>query len=72
MAAALLLITVPFVVGASWAAQAAAAAGGIVAFGLVFLYLLARSRDQALAQFERLSVRWPLLNRLGGRVLPAF
>ena len=72
MAAALLLITVPFVVGASWAAQAAVAAGGIVAFGLVFLYLLARSRDQALAQFERLSVRWPLLNRLGGRVLPAF
>jgi uncharacterized protein (TIRG00374 family) len=43
-----------------------------VAFGLVFLYLLARRRDQALALFERLSVRWSLLNRLGGRVLPAF
>jgi uncharacterized protein (TIRG00374 family) len=72
MAAALLLVTVPFVVGATFAAQAAVAAGGIVAFGLVFLYLLARNRDRALALFERLSARWPLLNRLGGRVLPAF
>ncbi len=72
LAAGLLLSTLPFVVGASWARQAAIAAGGIVLLGLVALYLLARNRDWALSLFERLSARWPLIYRLGGKVLPSF
>jgi hypothetical protein len=72
LAAGLLLSTLPFVVGASWAGLAAVAAGGIVIFGLVSLYLMARNRDRALAAFERLAGRWPFLYRLGGQVLPAF
>jgi uncharacterized protein (TIRG00374 family) len=72
LAAGLLLSTLPFVVGASWARQAAVVAGSIVLAGLLVLYLLARNREWAMRLFERLAARWQLLSRLGGRVLPAF
>ncbi|MBN1145622.1 MAG: flippase-like domain-containing protein [Anaerolineales bacterium] len=70
--AAVLLISLPFVVGAEWASQAAILAGGLVLLGLGMLYLLARYRDWALAQFERLAARWPLLGRLGKNQVLAF
>jgi uncharacterized membrane protein YbhN (UPF0104 family) len=34
--------------------------------------LLARNRDWALARFERLAARWPVLGRFGEQALPAF
>jgi uncharacterized protein (TIRG00374 family) len=71
-AAGLLLCTLPFVVGASWARQAAFAAGSLVVLGLAVLWLLARNQDWALARFERLAARWPALGRFGERALPAF
>lgn len=71
-AAGLLLATLPFVVGATWARQAALLAGALVVVGLGLLYLLARFRRQALALFEALSARWPLLQKAGGASLNTF
>lgn len=72
MAAGLLLSTLSFVVGASWARQAAIAAGSLVFTGLGVLYLLARNQDWALAQFEKLTARWPRLEKTGKVQLAAF
>ena len=72
IAAGLLLSTLPFVVGADWALQAALVAAGLVTTGLVVLYILARNRSWALDQFEKLSAKWPILRRAGGTRLEAF
>jgi len=71
-AVSVLVISLVFVVGASWAMPAALITGAVVLIGLVVLYLLARYRDWALATLEKLGKRWPLLLRLGGGILPAF
>jgi uncharacterized protein (TIRG00374 family) len=72
LAVGLVLITLPFVVGGSWAQEAALAAGLLVLLVFVVLYLLARFREQALAIFMRMGQRWPVLLRLGGNALPSF
>jgi len=72
LAAGLLLSTLPFVVGAAWAKQAALGAGGLVLAGLCFLFFLARYRELAGRIFERLFARWPRLQAVGGRQLSAF
>jgi glycosyltransferase 2 family protein len=72
MAAGLLLISLPLVVGATWARQAVLAAIGIVVLGLGGLYLLARNRDWVLAVFQKLSLRWAILQRIGQSTLTAF
>lgn len=65
MAAGLLLITLPFVIGARWAHQAAIAVGTVVPLGLIFLYLIARYREWAVNLFARMVVRWPILEKIG-------
>jgi hypothetical protein len=72
MAAGLLFGTLPFVVGATWAREAAFIVGGGVVLLFGALYFLARGRSQALSLFERLGGRWPLLIRLGGRAIVPF
>lgn len=72
LAVGLLFTTLPFVVGASWARQASIVVGGAVVSGLAVLYLLARNRERAIDLFERLSQRWPLLYRLGGKAITPF
>lgn len=72
MAAGLLLSTLPFVVGATWAREAAIVAGSAMLAGLVVLYLLSRNQERVLAWFEQLGERWPLLLRLGRERLAAF
>jgi len=72
IAAGLLLSTLPFVVGAGWAMEAAIAAGSLVLVGLATFYLLARYRTWAIAQFDRLAVRWPRLQGAASRQLSAF
>ena len=67
IAAGLLLSTLPFVIGASWAREAAILAGGIVLAGLVCLYLLARYSDWTSRQFESLLSRWQFLAKLNGQ-----
>lgn len=72
MAAGLLLCTLPFVVGATWAREAALGAGILVVAGLSVLYLLARYREWGISRFQQLGARWPFLNRVAGDRLPAF
>lgn len=72
LAASLLLGTLPFVLVDSDAGWTALAIGGVVLLGLLAFYLLARYREWALATFERLGARWPLVLRLGRERLDAF
>jgi glycosyltransferase 2 family protein len=72
LAVGLVLVSLPFVVGGSWAQEAAVGAGLLVLMVFVVLYLLARFREQVLAVFMRMGKRWPVLLRLGGNALPAF
>ncbi len=72
MAVGLLLVSAIFVVGGSWAREAAIAAGIIVALGFVVLYLLARYQDRAIAIINRLTRLHPVLERLSNRVVPPF
>lgn len=71
-AAGLLLGTLPFVIGASWARRTAIGSVGLVLAGLILLYLLARYREQAMGLFEKMTARWPFLQKIGGSILPAF
>lgn len=72
LAAGLLLATLPFVVGATWAREAAVAAAGLVFLGMAFLYLLARFRDRAVRLINRAMARWPGLQKFAGERLDAF
>lgn len=70
--ALILIAAVPFVVGASGADRVAYAIGALVVAGLFALYLLARNHDWALGVFDKLSLRWPVLQRFGGDLLKSF
>ena len=72
MAAGLLLITLPFVVGASWARHTALVAAGLVLVGLGSLFLLARNRGWAQKKFEQVTQRAPALQKLGARHFNTF
>ena len=68
----ILVTSLLFVVGGSWALPAAVITGSAVLVGLIVMYLLAHNRDWAVAQLNRLGQRWPILLKLGGGILPAF
>ena len=70
--AAILLVSLPFVVGAEGASQIGVIVGVGVLLGLVVLYVLARNRQWALGLFHKLSQRWPALQRIGGGFIEAF
>ncbi|GAB4503595.1 MAG: hypothetical protein Fur0043_05870 [Anaerolineales bacterium] len=70
--AAILLVSLPFVVGAEGAGQIGLMVGAVVLVGLFLLYLLARNRAGALDTFQTLSKRWPALQRIGGGFVAAF
>lgn len=72
MAAGLLLITFPFVVGSSWAVQAAAAAIFLVLIGLLLFYLVARNHEALIVNSDKWTHRWPTLNRVTRTQLPYF
>jgi len=72
VAVGLLGVTLPFVVGASWARQAALGAGGVILVILIILYILALKRDAAMGFFEQLGRRWSIITRLGGNAIPSF
>jgi hypothetical protein len=68
----ILVTSLLFVVGGTWALPAAVITGSVVLVGLVVMYILARNRDWAIAQLNRYGQRWPILLKLGGGILPAF
>ena len=70
--AAILLVSLPFVVGAEGAGEIGVIVGVVVLLGLLVLYLLARNRQWALELFHNLSQRWPVLQRIGGGFIEAF
>ena len=70
--AAVLLISLPFVAGVEGAGRIGVIVSVVVVLGLVALYLLARNRQWALDLFNRLSQRWPLLQRVGGGFIASF
>jgi glycosyltransferase 2 family protein len=72
IAVGLFLSTLPFVIGVSWAKQAAIATGSIVLVGLGALYLLARNRQRVINWIEQLGERWPWVKKLAGRRVAAF
>lgn len=46
--------------------------GGIMLFGIVMMYVLARNRQWALDVFHKFSKRWPVVQKLGGSFLESF
>jgi uncharacterized protein (TIRG00374 family) len=70
--AAILLLSIPFVVGAEQTGQIGAIVAIIILIGFVILYLLARYNQWALDLFHKLSARWPTLQRVGGNFLESF
>ena len=67
--AAILLVSLPFVVGAEGAGQIGIIVGVVVFIGLVVLYLIARNREWAINLFNTLSERWPVLQKIGGNFI---
>jgi hypothetical protein len=63
--AGLLLSTIPFVIGADWALQAAVTAAVLVVVGFVVLYVVTRNQEWAMGVFEKLFGRWPKLIEFG-------
>jgi hypothetical protein len=72
IAAGLFLCTLPFVIGVSWAEQAAIGTGIFVATGLGLFYVLAHNREHALAWVARMGERYLLVKKLAGRRVIAF
>lgn len=72
MAAAVLILSLPFVAGVSWAGQAAISVGGLVALGLLGVYLLARNQPRVITWLERLGQRWSWIEKLIGDRLATF
>ena len=70
--AAILLASLPFVTGAQGSEQVGFIVGGVVLFGLVMMYVLARNNQWALDLFHKLSARWPSLQKFGGGFLESF
>jgi uncharacterized protein (TIRG00374 family) len=70
--ALMLLLALPFVSGMEGSAQVGYVAGGVVLFGLGFMYVLARNNQWARDLFQKLSMRWPALQRFGGSFLDSF
>ncbi len=67
--AVILLSSIPFVVGADTARDAARILGVVVVLALVALFVLARKREAAMGIFNRLAARRPRLQKLGERIL---
>ncbi len=68
----MVLVTLPLVVGADWVRPVALSLGGGVLLALLLLHLLARYRQSALRLFERLTARFPRLERVGQHTLTHF
>jgi uncharacterized protein (TIRG00374 family) len=71
-AVGLFLCTLPFVVGVSWAKQAAMGIGIVVLLGLGAIYLLARNRIFVLGWLDRVGQRHRVVKKLAGRRVNAF
>jgi uncharacterized protein (TIRG00374 family) len=69
---ALLVASIPFVVGAQGSERIGYIVGGLVIVGLFMMYILARNHQWALDVFHKLSRRFPALQKFGGSFLESF
>jgi len=72
IAVGIFMCTLPFVIGVSWARQAALVIGIAVLVGFAALYIVARNRNRVLSWFDQASARWSLVKKLAGRRVAAF
>jgi uncharacterized protein (TIRG00374 family) len=72
IAVGLFLSTLPFVIGVSWAKQAAIGIGGLVLVGFGSIYFLALNRQRVLDWIEQAGQRWSMVRKLSGRRVIAF
>jgi glycosyltransferase 2 family protein len=70
--AAILLAALPYVADSQGSAKIGYIVGGVVIFGLVMMYVLARNNKWALDNFHKLSARWTVLHKFGGSFLESF
>jgi uncharacterized protein (TIRG00374 family) len=70
--AGILLFTVPLILGAEWAFEAAFIAGSMVIAGFVALYLMARNKNGTMNLFNRFSKPWPRLTEFGQGKIESF
>lgn len=70
--AAILLMALPYVTDSQGSERIGYIVGGVVIFGLVMMYVLARNNKWALDVFHKLSLRWPVLQKIGGSFLESF
>ena len=70
--AAILLVSLPFVVDSEGASEIGIIMGILVVVGLVTLYVLARNHQWALERFQELSRRWPVLQKIGSGFFEKF
>ena len=68
----LLLLSLPFVVGAEGAGSKALIFGIFVILALLVLHLLARNRSRVLALYQRSQLKYPLLQRVGAARINTF
>jgi glycosyltransferase 2 family protein len=71
-AVGLLLFTLPLVVDASWALQAALGSALLIALVFAVMCFLARNSQWAMSMFKKLSARWPFLLKMGQNAIPSF
>jgi uncharacterized protein (TIRG00374 family) len=70
--AAILLAALPYVADTQGSERIGYIVGGVVIFGLIMMYVLARNNKWALDVFHKLSIRWPFLQKFGGSFLESF
>ncbi len=71
-AVGIFMSTLPFVIGVTWARQAAIAIGIVVLAGLLSLFIIARNRLRVLGWIDRAGERWGLVKKITGRRVIAF
>ncbi|MDK1118800.1 MAG: lysylphosphatidylglycerol synthase transmembrane domain-containing protein [Anaerolineae bacterium] len=70
--AAILLVSLPFVVSIDGAGPIGITVGAAVLLSLIMLYLLARNRQWAVKTFYKLSQRWHFLQKVGDNFITPF
>jgi uncharacterized protein (TIRG00374 family) len=72
ISAIIFLGALPYVVNAESSPTLGYVLGGVMVFGLVLMYILARNNQWALDLFHKLSARFPALQKTGGSFLESF
>ncbi|MBI5963233.1 MAG: flippase-like domain-containing protein [Chloroflexi bacterium] len=70
--AAFLIIGLTYVSDTQGSEKIGYIVGGLMIFGIVMMYVLARNRQWALDVFHKFSKRWPAVQKLGGSFLESF